>query len=602
MPRRSALAAALLVAITLAAATADAAEPRAGGAPSAGAQLAVAAPAQAVAAQFSYQGRLTDAAGQPMTGSRDLTIQFWDDATAGSQVGADVARPGTPLVDGVFSLVLDAPADAVDGRALWLRVAVDGAWLAPRQPILAVPYALSLRPGARVAAAADSALVAADNAGAGSGLAGSSSGGVGLHGVSQLDYGVFGQTSGGFAAGVGGQGPTGVFGRGGVVGVAGYSEAGESGVLGTGAASGAEGVRGLATGLDGTGVEGTAELGTGVRGSGEIGVRAEGSVGPGLVASGSVGLSASSMVGDGVFASSAGSGMSAAVHGIGQGEAYGGRFSSSESVGLWVSGAEGIHAEDSSGAAHAVHGVGTTSDAILGESTDGAGVVGESTTSNAVIAAGGGSGPEKAALRAISTHSASGMAAYFTNDSTYGNTHLHNSGSGEVLVLQGDGGRFLRAVDQSWDAKFRLEGNGQAYADGAWNAGGADFAERLPAVAGLSPGDVLAIGPDGRLVRSARAYAPAVAGVYSTDPGFVGGLGADGAPGGTVPLAVVGIVPVKASAENGPIRPGDLLVSAATAGHAMRAGADPPQGTVLGKALGSLSEGTGLVRMLATLQ
>lgn len=563
----------------------------------------VAAQGQSVAARFSYQGRLTDGAGQPLTGAHDLGFQFWDDAAAGSQIGGDVTVPGTALSDGVFSVELDVPAGAVDGRALWLRIGVDGQWMAPRQAVLAVPYALSLRPGARMVADGMAPLLAVTNQGGGDGLAGESHSGAGVRGTSQMEDGVFGQTSGGFGAGVRGQGPTGVFGSGALVGVSGYSDVGDIGVLGTTSADGAKGVSGVATGLGGTGVVGTSDRGTGMHGTGEVGVRADGSVGPGLIAQGTIGLSANGTSGDGVFASSSGTAPSAAVHGIGAGDAYGGRFSSSGGVGLWVSGAEGIHAEDSSGTAHAVHGVATTSDAIKGESTDGAGVVGQSTTRSAVIAAGGGSGPERAALRSISTHNASGMAAYFTNNSGYGNTHLNNSGSGEVLVLQDNGGRFLRAVDQSWDAKFRLEGNGQAYADGAWNAGGADFAELLPAAAGLEPGDVLAIGADGLLVRTTSAYAAAVAGVYSTAPGFVGGQDADdGVPAGTVPLAVVGVVPVKASAENGPIRPGDLLVSAATAGHAMRAGADPPQGTVLGKALGSLARGTGTVRMLASLQ
>jgi hypothetical protein len=59
---------------------------------------------------------------------------------------------------------------------------------------------------------------------------------------------------------------------------------------------------------------------------------------------------------------------------------------------------------------------------------------------------------------------------------------------------------------------------------------------------------------------------------------------------------------VKASAENGAIVPGDLLVTAARAGHAMRAGEAPPQGSVIGKALGALERGTGVIRMLASLQ
>jgi hypothetical protein len=129
----------------------------------------------------------------------------------------------------------------------------------------------------------------------------------------------------------------------------------------------------------------------------------------------------------------------------------------------------------------------------------------------------------------------------------------------------------------------------------------ADFAEMMPADEGLEPGDVLVIAPDGRLVRSDILYATNVAGVYSTRPSYVGGGQHMGEPG-YVPLSMMGLVPVKASAENGPIAPGDLLVASSTPGHAMRAGPNPPVGTVLGKALGSLDSGTGFIEMLVTLQ
>ena len=134
---------------------------------------------------------------------------------------------------------------------------------------------------------------------------------------------------------------------------------------------------------------------------------------------------------------------------------------------------------------------------------------------------------------------------------------------------------------------------------------GSDFAESLPAVGGkaqLKPGDVLVIsrGRPGSVERSRRAFDRAVIGVYSTRPGV---LGAD--KGGVtrignedVPVAITGIVPVKVSAENGAIRPGDLLTSARTPGRAMRAGLDPPTGAVLGKAMGFLAKGAGTIKML----
>jgi hypothetical protein len=154
------------------------------------------------------------------------------------------------------------------------------------------------------------------------------------------------------------------------------------------------------------------------------------------------------------------------------------------------------------------------------------------------------------------------------------------------------------------EVDFKVTNAGAVYADGGYNTPASDFAELLSGAPGLEPGDVLAVGPDGTLVRATEAYQTSVVGVYSTKPGFIGGAPMDLEQGaaGKIPLAVVGVVPVKASAENGPIRPGDLLVASNTPGHAMKAGATPPVGTVIGKALQGLDKGTGIITMLVTLQ
>jgi len=246
--------------------------------------------------------------------------------------------------------------------------------------------------------------------------------------------------------------------------------------------------------------------------------------------------------------------------------------------------------------------VNTSTGAALRVDSQGIGLLAIGGSRSAILASSWGSTRDYATLWVNNTNSNHGMAATLNNNSDYATAHVQNWGSGEVLVLQSKGGRFLRAVDYNWDAKFRMEANGEAYADGDWNDGGADFAEMLPAVTGLEPGDVLAIGPDGTLVRSTEPYQTSVAGVYSTDPGFVAGVPIEGKIPGTIPLAMAGAVPVKVSAENGPIRPGDLLVASATPGHAMRAGPNPPQGTVIGKALEKWDAGTGVIKMLAVLQ
>jgi len=96
-----------------------------------------------------------------------------------------------------------------------------------------------------------------------------------------------------------------------------------------------------------------------------------------------------------------------------------------------------------------------------------------------------------------------------------------------------------------------------------------------------------------------------VLGVISTEPGLtLGSSGNEEIDGneGEMPLAVIGVVPCKVSAENGAIRPGDLLTTSGTPGYAMRAGEDPPQGAVLGKALEGLESGVGVIQILVTLQ
>lgn len=171
------------------------------------------------------------------------------------------------------------------------------------------------------------------------------------------------------------------------------------------------------------------------------------------------------------------------------------------------------------------------------------------------------------------------------------------------------GGNILRGVNNS-TVVFRVDGNGTIFANGGFQPGGADFAESM-AVSGdrnkYGAGDLLEIDTEGerKLVLSQSAYSTLVAGIYSTKPGMLGSTRKADEPAtqNEVPLAVVGIVPCKVSAENGAIRSGDLLVTSSLAGHAMK-GTDRNRmmGAVVGKALGSLELGTGVIQVLVTLQ
>ena len=115
----------------------------------------------------------------------------------------------------------------------------------------------------------------------------------------------------------------------------------------------------------------------------------------------------------------------------------------------------------------------------------------------------------------------------------------------------------------------------------------------------VEPGDVLEIDPEHPgYYRKARGPCSAlVAGVVSTQPGFVLGHGED--TEGKALLALMGTVPVKVTDEGGPIRPGDLLMASSTPGFAMRW--EPDSGKpchLVGKALDPWEEGSGLIRVL----
>ena len=139
---------------------------------------------------------------------------------------------------------------------------------------------------------------------------------------------------------------------------------------------------------------------------------------------------------------------------------------------------------------------------------------------------------------------------------------------------------------------------------------GGDYAESVD-VSGqktqYAPGDLLVLTSDGHgdIEKSQEPYSTMVAGIYSTKPGIVGRrqTGAPKTATSEIPMAMVGIVPAKGSAENEPIHRGDLLVSSSTVGYAMK-GTDPSRmmGAVVGKAMGTLDSGTGVIEVLVTLQ
>ena len=165
-------------------------------------------------------------------------------------------------------------------------------------------------------------------------------------------------------------------------------------------------------------------------------------------------------------------------------------------------------------------------------------------------------------------------------------------------------------VASGTSALFRVDRQtGSVYADGAYSCGlasgcfnagtGADLAEYIRVSEIIEPGDLVEAHPDRPHVyrKTQEAYSVRVAGVSSLRPGMA--LAQRAFQGTPALLALAGRVPVKATTENGPIRPGDLLVSSSRPGYAMRcADLTLCEGAIFGKALDVLEIAEGLISVL----
>lgn len=139
--------------------------------------------------------------------------------------------------------------------------------------------------------------------------------------------------------------------------------------------------------------------------------------------------------------------------------------------------------------------------------------------------------------------------------------------------------------------------------------GGSDMAEPFETTENNKPepGTVMVIDADhpGKLKASDRPYDQKVAGVVSGGGGVMAGLTLQqrGMLEGNSLIAIGGRVYCKAEALSAPIEPGDLLTTSDISGYAMKAtNKERSNGTVIGKAISSLTSGKGLVLVLVNLQ
>lgn len=101
---------------------------------------------------FTYQGTLNDGA-TPANGAYDFEFALYDSGAGSTQVGSTLVLNNVAVENGFFTVSLDFGQVAFDGGARWLDISVRPSGSVSfvgmgRQELTAVPYALSLRPGA----------------------------------------------------------------------------------------------------------------------------------------------------------------------------------------------------------------------------------------------------------------------------------------------------------------------------------------------------------------------------------------------------------------------------------------------------------------------
>jgi hypothetical protein len=274
-------------------------------------------------------------------------------------------------------------------------------------------------------------------------------------------------------------------------------------------------------------------------------------------------------------------------------EGYGVCATSSSTNGLWASSASdhGVLGQTSSQSHAGVYG--WTGDGSGKTPQQGAGVWGDSDQGIGVYGA-----------------SKSGKAGRFDGDVAITGNHTV---TGKVAIT-GDHtvtGKVAITGDHTVTGNAATTGNhtvsGNVSVAGDIVLTGADCAERfdLGGCVTAEAGTVMVIGQDGALRPSHRSYDCRVAGVVSGAGAFRPGIVLDKRADDEcrTTIALVGKVYCKVDADQAPISVGDMLTTSDTPGHAMKViDRSRAFGSVIGKALGALEAGSGLLPILIALQ
>jgi len=596
-----------------------------------------------VTQSITYQGKLTDAGGTPLTGTYPVTFSLYDVPSGGTALVQN--HQTITCTNGLFTTPAMFVPEMFNGQALWLGVAVGSdPEMTPRQEIRPVPYALSLRPGALIAQPLASPALSLVKTGAGKALSISTT----ADGSEGIFVRATGKESKGYSVIAEGEGSRGInatsYGR---DSKAVWAYAPDD--LSTAIEVSASGEHGKGVSVHTTGEQ---DAGIFIQTSGDNShgswseIFRKNSIGSYIHtyedSSEGVKVLTNGEQSDGIYVTTLGghsTGVnvttkhegSAAIRAKTEADnAYGIRTETSGtgSHGIWSV----TNNDDSAALVAVTKGEGSDAISATTHERDSTGLYAKTRADHSDAIRATTEGPVSAGVNITTKNDYSpGVTVSTEGENSYG-VEVYTRESGSIGFFadteadsstavyahgRGEHSHGVYASSDRSDAIYADTGNPDSsygvytpdkMSARTYDTNSGDVAEYIPVAEDAEPGTVLVIGPDGKLVPSTTAYDTRVAGIVSTQPGLALATKEGGNPGEAA-VALAGRVPCRVDAGYGAIHPGDVLTTSATPGHAMKAvpvnagGVEIYRpGTVLGKALGTLESGTGTIEVLVTLQ
>lgn len=241
------------------------------------------------------------------------------------------------------------------------------------------------------------------------------------------------------------------------------------------------------------------------------------------------------------------------------------------------------------GSGVAVHGTSDNNSGVYGASNTGIGIFGESAQFDGVR----GLAHNVNHGAVVGVHDGNGIAMFGTGFVGVVGESTNATGAGGVFRNTA-GGKAIKVEGTASIGVIEI-------------TGGSDLAEHFEVAGDARPGMVVVIDPAryGKLSLARSSYNRRVAGIVSGANNLSAGMVLPDAAKSkkSMPVALSGRVWVYCDASRHAIRPGDLLTTSNTPGHAMKViDHTKARGSVIGKAMTGLRTGRGLVLVLVSLQ